>query len=124
MRLMSDNQQLASHSSMWSPLRYSAFRAIWIAVTISNTGTWMHDMGVGWLMATMTDSSFMVALVQTATTLPFFLLALPAGTLADIVERRVFLLYTLTWMMMSAALLGILTLYGLTTPWILLGLTF
>jgi MFS family permease len=124
MRHMPDNQQLASHSSMWSPLRYSAFRSIWIAVTISNTGTWMHDMGVGWLMATMTDSSFMIALVQTATTLPFFLLALPAGTLADIVERRVFLLYTLTWMMMSAALLGILTLYGLTTPWILLGLTF
>ncbi len=109
---------------MWSPLKYSAFRSIWIAVTISNTGTWMHDMGVGWLMATMTDSSFMIALVQTATTLPFFLLALPAGTLADIVNRRTFLLYTLTWMMISAALLGVLTLSDYTTPWILLALTF
>ena len=82
---MSKTQQEITQTSMWSPLGYPAFRAIWIAVTISNTGTWMHDMGVGWLMATMTDSSFMVALVQTATTLPFFLLALPAGTLADIV---------------------------------------
>ena len=109
---------------MWSPLGIPAFRSIWIAITISNTGTWMHDMGVGWFMATMTDSSFMIALVQTATTLPFFLLALPAGTLADIVDRRSFLLFTIIWMSMSAALLGLITLGGYVTPWILLGLTF
>ena len=121
---MSNTLQEKDQTSMWSPLGYPAFRAIWIAVTISNTGTWMHDMGVGWLMATMTDSSFMVALVQTATTLPFFLLALPAGTLADIVDRRTFLLFTFIWMMLSAALLGILTLTDYTTPWILLSLTF
>ena len=109
---------------MWSPLGIPVFRSLWIAVTISNTGTWMHDMGVGWLMATMTDSSLMVALVQTATTLPFFLLALPAGTLADIVDRRHYLLLCLGWMLFSALLLGLITLADRVTPWILLGLTF
>ena len=109
---------------MWSPLRHAEFRALWIAVTISNTGTWMHDMGVGWLMTSMTDSSLMIALVQTATTLPFFLLALPAGTLADIVDRRSYLLGTICWMLFSAALLGLLTMLEVTTPWTLLALTF
>ncbi len=109
---------------MWSPLRHAEFRALWIAVTISNTGTWMHDMGVGWLMTSMTDSSLMNALVQTATTLPFFLLALPAGTLADIVDRRSYLLGTICWMLFSAALLGLLTMLEVTTPWTLLALTF
>ncbi len=109
---------------MWSPLSIPAFRSLWIAVTISNTGTWMHDMGVGWFMATMTDSSLMIALVQTATTLPFFLLALPAGTLADIVDRRSYLLLCLLWMLISAMLLGLLTLADYVTPWILLSLTF
>jgi len=110
--------------SMWSPLALPVFRSLWIAVTISNTGTWMHDMAAGWLMATMTDSPFMIALVQTATTLPFFLLALPAGTLADIVDRRSYLLFSLCWMLVSAAVLGILTLTGHVSPWLLLGLTF
>ena len=109
---------------MWSPLQYPAFRTLWIAVTISNIGTWMHDMGVGWLMASISESSFMIALVQSATTLPFFLLALPSGTLADIVDRRSYLLYSICWMLLSAALLGVLTLTEHVTPWILLTLTF
>ncbi len=121
---MSDPVRNPEPVSMWSPLRSPAFRLLWIAVTISNTGTWMHDMGVGWLMATMTESSFMIALIQTATTLPFFLLALPAGTLADIVDRRSFIMFTVCWMLVSAMLLGIVTLGDRVTPWILLGLTF
>ncbi|MFT7461233.1 MAG: MFS family permease, partial [Planctomycetota bacterium] len=121
---MSALPEKTDQSSMWSPLAYARFRTLWIAVTISNTGTWMHDMGVGWLMASMTDSSFMIALVQTATTLPFFLLALPSGALADIVDRRTFLLATICWMMISAILLGVFTLTDHVTPWILLGLTF
>lgn len=115
---------LSEKISMWHPLSIARFRSLWIAVTISNTGTWMHDMGVGWLMATMTDSSFMIALVQTATTLPFFLLALPAGTLADIVDRRKYMLLTILWMFLSAAGLGVLTLTDHVTPWLLLLFTF
>ena len=84
----------------------------------------MQDVGAGWLMATLAPSPLMVALVQAASTLPMFLLALPAGALADIVDRRRLLLIAQGWMLCCALLLGLLTLFGLTTPWGLLGFTF
>lgn len=90
----------------------------------SNIGTWMHDVGGVWLMTSLTPSPIMVALMQTATSLPFFLLALPAGALADVVDRRRLLLATQGWMMAAAAVLGALTLTGVTTPWWLLASTF
>ena len=110
--------------SAWSPLRQPLFRALWIASVASNIGTWMHDVGGVWLMTSLTPSPIMVALMQTATSLPFFLLALPAGALADVVDRRRLLLVTQGWMMAAAAVLGALTLAGVTTPWRLLVLTF
>ena len=111
-------------TSAWSPLRQPLFRALWIASVASNIGTWMHDVGGVWLMTSLTPSPIMVALMQTATSLPFFLLALPAGALADVVDRRRILLATQGWMMAAAAVLGALTLTGVTTPWWLLALTF
>ncbi len=108
----------------WSPLRLPVFRMLWIATLASNVGTWMHDVGAGWLMTSLSPSALMVALVQTATTLPIFLLALPAGALADIVDRRHYLLVVQVWMAAVAGLLAILTLNGLTTAWSLVGLTF
>ena len=75
-------------------------------------------------MTSLTSSSFMVALMQTATTLPVLLLGLPAGALADVVDRRRMLLFTQAWMLVSATMLGILTLLEVTTPWVLLILTF
>ncbi len=75
-------------------------------------------------MTSLTSSSFMVALMQTATTLPVLLLGLPAGALADVVDRRRMLLFTQAWMLVSAAVLGILTLLEITTPWVLLIFTF
>lgn len=110
--------------SAWSPLRLPTFRMLWIATLASNVGTWMHDVGAGWLMTTLSPSALMVALVQTATTLPIFLLALPAGALADIVDRRRYLLAVQVWMAAVAGLLAILALNGLTTAWTLVGLTF
>ncbi len=92
-------------------------------MTVSNLGAWMHDLGASWLMVNLTSSSLMVALVQTATTFPFFLLVLPAGTLADILDRRKYMLFTIIWMMIIAAILGISTFTGITTPWMLLALT-
>jgi len=97
---------------------------LWIATLASNVGTWMHDVGAGWLMTSLSPSAVMVALVQTATTLPIFLLALPAGALADIVDRRRYLLLVQVWMAGVAALLATLTLTGLTSSWTLIGLTF
>ncbi|CAN5309764.1 MFS transporter [soil metagenome] len=107
----------------WSPFRHPTYRAVWIANVVSNTGTWMHEVGAGWLMTSLAPSPRMVAAVQAATSLPIFLLALPAGALADIIDRRRYLIVVQIWMASAAALLGGLTLAGLTTPWILLGAT-
>ena len=108
----------------WSPLRQSLFRALWVAAVVSNVGTWMQNVGAAWLMTSLTSSPTMVALVQAATSLPVVLVALPAGALADIVDRRALLLVTQGWMLFAATLLGILTIVGATTTWILLTLTF
>jgi len=111
-------------TSTWSPLRQPVFRALWIASAVSSIGTWMHDVGAAWLMTSLSPSPFLVALMQAASSLPFFLLALPAGAIADVVDRRRMLLFTQAWMLVVAALLGVLTVTGITTPWILLALTF
>jgi MFS family permease len=110
--------------SPWAPLSEPLFRSLWVAAVISYTGTWMQNVGAGWLMTQLTMSPLMVGLVQAATTLPVFLVILPAGALADMVDRRRLLLITQVWMVAAAALLGIFTLLGTVTPWILLLFTF
>ncbi len=110
--------------SAWSPLRHVLFRALWMATVVSNIGTWMHDVGAGWLMTSLAPSPLMVALVQSATALPVLLLALPAGALADIIDRRRYLIGTQLWMATAAALLGASTLASMTTAWSLLAFTF
>ena len=117
-----DNKSV--NRSAWSPLRQPLFRALWIASVTSNVGTWMHEVGAGWLMTSLTTSPLMIALMQTATTLPIFMLGLPAGALADLADRRRMLLFTQGWMLVAAAVLGLLTLLDTTTPWVLLMLTF
>lgn len=112
------------HEPFWSPLRIAVFRSLWIASFASNVGTLMQSVGAAWLMTSLTSSALLVALVQTATNLPTFLLALPAGALADILDRRKLLLYSQAWMLVAAGLLGLLTLWGQTSPGILLGLIF
>ncbi|MFK0685742.1 MFS transporter [Ochrobactrum sp. BD67] len=107
-----------------SPLSFPVFRALWIATIISNVGTWMHDVGAGWLMTSLSPSPLLVALVQAATTLPMFLLALPAGALADIIDRRRMLLAAQVLGLVAAAILSVTTWQGLTTPYVLLTATF
>ncbi|KAF3890821.1 MFS transporter [Tolypothrix bouteillei VB521301] len=110
---------------MWTPLRQPIFRALWIASAVSSIGTWMHDVGAAWLMTSLAPNSpLLVALMQAAASLPFFLLALPAGAIADVVDRRKMLLWTQSWMLAAATLLGVLTVAKITTPWVLLLLTF
>src|SRR6266542_6074834 len=84
-------------ASAWSPLRQSVFRALWIASVVSNIGSWMQDVGESWLMTSLTLSPLLVALVETAGNLPVVLAALPAGALADIVDRRRLLLVMQAW---------------------------
>ena len=119
-----DRAGAAAPSSTWRPFRYSAFTVLWTATVVSNIGTWMHEVGAGWLMTSLAPSPFMVALVQGATTLPIFLLALPAGALADIVDRRKVLLAVTLFLTVVAAALGGLVWLGLVTPWVLLVFTF
>ena len=110
-------------SSAWSPLRQGSFALLWGAALVSNIGSWMHDLAAGWLMTTLTTSHAMVALVQTATTLPVFLLALPAGTLADRVDKRRLQIVVQAIMLVFAALLGTLVLAGGMTSPLLLAFT-
>ena len=110
--------------SPWAPLGESLFRSLWIASVISYTGTWMQNVGAGWLMTQMTMNPLMVGLVQAAAVLPVFLVILPAGALADLVDRRRFLLLTQGWMVLASATLGIMTLTSCVGPWVLLLFTF
>ena len=113
----------APAASPWSPLRQATFRWLWLASIASNIGTWMHEVGAGWLMTSLSASPLNVALVQVAGSLPMFFLALPAGALADIVDKRRYLLGVQLWMALVATLLASLTLLQLTSVWLLLGLT-
>jgi MFS family permease len=111
-------------ASPWSPLRQAVFRALWIAAVASNIGTWMQSVGAAWLMTSLTPSPLLVALMQTATSLPVFLVGLAAGTLADVVDRRKLLLVTQAWMLLAALVLGVITWVGLVSAGALLALTF
>ncbi len=111
-------------SSAWAPLGEPLFRSLWIAAVISYTGTWMQNVGAGWLMTELTMSPLMVSLVQAAATLPVFLVILPAGALADMMDRRRLLLVTQGWMVLASATLGIMTLTSCIGPWTLLLFTF
>jgi MFS family permease len=103
-----------------SPLKYSAFRAIWIAAVASNVGSLMQAVGEGWLMTSLTSSSLLVALTYASESISIVLLALPAGALADIVNRRWLLIVSQTWMLVIAATLGVLTILGLISSLTLL----
>src|SRR5437762_4524089 len=104
--------------SAWSPLQNGLFRSLWIATIVSNVGTWMQDVGAGWLMTSLSSSPSLVALVEAADSIPVMLLALPAGALADIIDRRRLLIAIQLYLMIVAGALGILTLLELTTAWV------
>ncbi|MGA6097365.1 MFS transporter [Stutzerimonas marianensis] len=114
---------IIAKSSPWSALRHPTFRWLWLASIASNVGTWMHEVGAGWLMTSLSASPLSVALVQVAGSAPMFFLALPAGALADIVDKRRYLLGVQLWMAAVAMTLALLTLSGLMSVTLLLLLT-
>jgi len=92
-----------------APLKHPVFRALWTANLVTSLGLWMQNTGAGWLMTTLSPDALSVSLVQAATIVPTFLLALPAGALADIVDRRRYLIASQTWTMVAAVVLAALT---------------
>lgn len=113
-----------ANTGAFAPLRERAFLVLWVATIIANTGTWMRDTASGWLMASLSPSPTLVALVQAATTLPMFLLALPAGALADIVDRRRLMIGVQVALALVSLGLGFLAGKNAITPALLLALTF
>lgn len=108
---MTSGGAAAGHGA-WAPLRHPEFALLWGAALVSNTGSWMHEMASGWFMTTLDPTPWMVALVQAANTLPVCLLALPAGTLADRMNRRQLLMFVQCVMLLLAGLLGVLVFAG------------
>jgi MFS family permease len=108
----------------FEPLRSQLYRNLWIASTISNLGGWMQDTAGTWLMTLLTPSPLLIALMQTAASLPVVMLGLVAGATADIFDRRRLLLFWQAWMLAAVALLSVLTFFNIISPWVLLILTF
>src|SRR5580700_1346717 len=107
-----------------APLRHSAFRRIWLASLLSNLGILIQGVGAAWAMTQMASSADKVALVQTALSLPIMLIAMPAGAIADMYDRRIVALVALCIALSGATALAVLTWVGLVTPNLLLGLCF
>lgn len=127
---MSTRQQVASHNakrqaiSLWHPLRISVFRNLLLADIASDVGTFMQSVGAAWLMVSLNAGPLYIALIQTASALPFFIFALPAGAIGDIVDRRKLVLFTELWMAVIAIILTVVTISGSMSPLLLLILTF
>src|SRR6266702_6232952 len=111
-------------SSPWSPFRHASFAVVWGATVISNIGGWMYSAASGWLMTDLNPDPFIVSMVQVATALPIFLFALPAGALADIVDRRKFLIVVEILYTTVAAIFAATVWIGAATPGNLLLFTF
>jgi MFS family permease len=108
----------------FEPLRVPLFRDLWLASIVSNLGGWMQDTAGTWLMTVLTSSPLLIALMQTAASLPVVMLGLLAGATADIFDRRRLLIFWQAWMLVAVAILSVLTFFDIISPWILLILTF
>lgn len=124
---MSDTGGAASSrksASLAAAFRHPVFAVIWTATVVSNVGGWMYSAASGWLMTSLNPDPLVVALVQTATTLPIFLFAIPAGALADIFDKRRFLIVFEVLNTALCAVYAAMVGLGLATPDNLLLFTF
>lgn len=112
----------AGSAGAFAPLRHRVFAVLWVATVAGNVGSFMRDVASAWLVTGLTDSPAAVALVQAAATLPLFLLTIPAGVLADIVDRRRLLLAVQLLLAATSAALTLLAAQGALTLPLLLGL--
>jgi MFS family permease len=117
-------QSAPTEASALAPLRRPGFRAAWTGLAGSQLVIWMNTVGAVTVIASLSDSPTLIALVQTANSVPAVLLALVMGSMADIVDRRRFAIASQSWMLLSVAALAALTLADAITPGLALGLTF
>jgi len=111
-------------SSAWAAFRHAAFTVVWTATVVANVGTWMYNAASGWLMTSLEADPLTVSLVQVASSLPMFLFAIPAGALADIVDKRRFLIVVEIVLTVFATASAVLVWRGLMGPTLLLVFTF
>jgi MFS family permease len=114
----------SSPMSPWAPFRHRAFFWLWLGVVVSSVGMWAQTVGAQWLFVHDPNAATIVTLVQTASTLPMMLLALPAGVLADAFDRRWLLFGVQIYFIVVAVLLAVLTAAGMMPPALLLTFTF
>jgi MFS family permease len=108
----------------WSPLRYPDFRRLWLAQFTSNIGSWMQTVAAQWLMTSLTSSPLMLSAIQAASSIPVLLLAVPAGALGDLVDRKRLIVGGQAVMLLAAAALAVLSAAGVISPWLLIALLF
>ena len=111
---------VAPKSSTFTALRNPVYRNLWLATLLSGTCVSAHDTAATWAMNMLSPSAFLLSLMSTVASLPFFFFTLPAGALADMVDRRKLMLIMNFWLSAIAALLAIVGLFGLLSPWIIL----
>jgi predicted MFS family arabinose efflux permease len=111
-------------ATAWAPFRSRTFAVIWTATVVSNIGGWMYNVASGWLMTSLDPDPFIVSMVQVANSLPMFLFAIPAGALADIVDRRRLLIYGESAIMITSTAFAALVWLHLITPVSLLVFSF
>lgn len=110
--------------SVWSPLSVPRFRAFWAGMSLSTTAFWMQNIAVTWLMRDWTNGDpVMISLVQTALFLPVMLLSLPAGAIADMFDRKKFLIISQAWMMTAPLVIAVLVILDVRSPYALLAVT-
>lgn len=114
----------AAAGSGWRPLRSPAFRRLWTAQFTSNVGGWMQTVGAQWVMISLTHSALLISAIQAASSLPVFMLAIPAGALGDLVDRRRLILITQIVMLLASAAMALLAALHDLTPAVLLALLF
>src|SRR5258706_3988597 len=115
---------MTDRPSAWAPFRIPTFRMLWIVWMTANVCLWMNDVAAAWLMTSLTSSAVLIALVQTASSLPVFLLGIPSGALADILDRRLYFMWTQFWVATNAAVVFLVTFSGHVTAPLLLVLVF
>ncbi|MBV9129668.1 MAG: MFS transporter, partial [Verrucomicrobia bacterium] len=113
-----------TNSSVWLSLRNPAFRRVWIASVVSGVCVSAHETAATWMMNTLTSSKFLISVMATVASLPLFFFTLPAGSLADLVDRKKLVCAMNLWLAFSAGMLAVLGVIGALNPFVILGCVF